>query len=684
MIIRPIMSKLLLRLVNKLRPDLEHSSEHPRLNGTADVFAFLFSLPLLAAGLTWLVWVTDWSALGRHVVFVMIMAVLIVLFDRLRFYLVTELGSNGYTSSQGALDGIVLWAAVLVVGPAAIWLAVSWKTAVFLYRLRTARTPEVIWSLARRTLTAISSLVLGTLLGLQVYTLLGGEIPIRGLAPAQLLVALAGVGGQFIASVLVHSVYITSILWRARPFSGRAVLIYLLALLLPALAQPFGILAAGLYIREGLEALLFLMIGLVMMALLARLLSQAVETSRQQSRQLEKLEQLGRAIINAPLDMSTLPDILSQHVPQMFPATGIAIWTADRGVLLHAPPEWEFPLQPVWEWLQAGNAPGVFLPHQGLPWQAQPEFHPPLLVVPILNVESGLLEGLVYLELQSLVVPWDRVSITRLLPAVQSLSAQVASACQQARTCRRTMAAQKTMQELELARRIQESFLPEHIPQLPGWQLTAVLEPERQMAGDFYDFIELPGGRLGILIADVTDKGLGPALYMALSRTLIRTFAAQYPLEPERVMQAVNQRILQDARANLFVTVFYAVLDPASGLLTYANAGHSPPYLVSANPGIRTLPNTGMPLGIDAAESWQQASVTIKPGDVLVLYTDGVTDAQNAGGTFIDRQFILDVPRQCLGQPVENIRQSILDTVHSFVGDAPRFDDITLVILGRT
>ena len=149
------MSKFLTRLVSKLRPDLEHSPEQQRLNGAADVTAFLFSLPLLAAGLTWLVWVTDWSALGQHVVFVLMMAVLIVLFDRLRFYLVTELGSNGYTSSQGALDGIVLWAAVLVVGPAAIWLAVSWKTAVFLYRLRTARTPEVIWSLARRTLTAI-------------------------------------------------------------------------------------------------------------------------------------------------------------------------------------------------------------------------------------------------------------------------------------------------------------------------------------------------------------------------------------------------------------------------------------------------------------------------------------------------------------------------------------------------
>jgi serine phosphatase RsbU (regulator of sigma subunit) len=306
-----------------------------------------------------------------------------------------------------------------------------------------------------------------------------------------------------------------------------------------------------------------------------------------------------------------------------------------------------------------------------------------VLIDPILNVVSGEVEGFLYLELQNLAVPWDTRSVAGLLPAVQALSAQVASACHQGRVYAETLAAQNMVQELALARRIQDSFLPQQIPQIPGWQITAALEPARQMAGDYYDFILLPDDHLGILIADVADKGLGPALYMALSRTLIRTFATQYPDQPARVLALVNQRILQDASANLFVSVFYGVLDPAGGQLIYANAGHPPPYLVNAELGVQTLHNTGMPLGIDEESVWGQESVIMKSGDVLLLYTDGVTDAQNQVGEFIDRDAILDVARDCPGKPVEYIRRDILEVVHAFVGEAPRFDDITLVILSR-
>jgi sigma-B regulation protein RsbU (phosphoserine phosphatase) len=130
------------------------------------------------------------------------------------------------------------------------------------------------------------------------------------------------------------------------------------------------------------------------------------------------------------------------------------------------------------------------------------------------------------------------------------------------------------------------------------------------------------------------------------------------------------------------VTVFFAVLDPTTGLVRYANAGHNPPYLLGKS-GIQTLNNTGMPLGIDEDNDWTQDEIVISPGEVLFLYTDGVTDAQNNAGEFIDRKIILNTVQMNIGKSVYELQQSVLDRVHRFVGDAPRFDDLTLVLLGR-
>ena len=174
----------------------------------------------------------------------------------------------------------------------------------------------------------------------------------------------------------------------------------------------------------------------------------------------------------------------------------------------------------------------------------------------------------------------------------------------------------------------------------------------------FYDVFLLPNGRLGILIADVADKGMASALYMALSRTLIRTYAAEYDTQPELVLTAANHRILMDTRADLFVTVFYGILDPATGTLVYCNAGHNPPYLFGAQnspqqptqngDAVKSLRRTGMALGVLEESIWQQQTTQIDPGDVLVLYTDGITDAQkNAAilqlqdrGILVDKDFV--------------------------------------------
>jgi len=240
-------------------------------------------------------------------------------------------------------------------------------------------------------------------------------------------------------------------------------------------------------------------------------------------------------------------------------------------------------------------------------------------------------------------------------------------------------------QELVLAGRVQASLLPHNLPEIPGWQITATWRPARETSGDFYDFIALPDGRLGIVIADVVDKGMGPALLMALSRTLIRTYAANYPQNPETLLQVTNQRIIADMNAELFVTIFYGILDPLSGRLVYCNAGHPPPYILSAakNTTITALHKTGMVLGIMTESTWHAADVQVPPGGLLLLYTDGVFEAQNYSGEFFGEEQMLKTVQTELGHPVQTIQEALMSRLHTFVGGGPQMDDTTLVILSR-
>ena len=240
-------------------------------------------------------------------------------------------------------------------------------------------------------------------------------------------------------------------------------------------------------------------------------------------------------------------------------------------------------------------------------------------------------------------------------------------------------------QELILAGRVQASLLPDLPPQIPGWQIAATWKPARETSGDFYDFVSLPNGRVGIVVADVVDKGMGAALLMALSRTLIRTYATEFPNHPEHLLQVTNQRILTDIDAGLFVTLFYGVLDPSTGNLIYSNAGHPHPYLFmpGKSPTFNALSGSGMPLGVSEEAQWQSGSVNVNPGGMLLLYTDGVLEAQNQEGEFLGEEGMLDIVQSQIGYSAQMVQDTLLAGVKAFTAPEPQVDDITLMVLIR-
>jgi serine phosphatase RsbU (regulator of sigma subunit) len=679
-------------IAEKFWPGLKTMEGQRRLVGVGEVITFLYSAPLALAGFAWLVSVTDLEAAWRNWSMLVFLAILMLIFRRLGFFLIAEIREGRYASSDGSLESMVLWTAVFLYGPTALWLAVFWSVFELAFRWR-ANLPAVDrWSRARNFTLYLAGTLLATLTALYFYRLLGGSIPLKGLAPQYLLPATVALIAHFVVTLAVWSGYLALSVWvqlnLASSRSIRPVLRFFLAALgLPALAHPFAILAAGLYNENGVITFLFFIAGMIVVALMTRQLSWAAESRRQQSRQLEKLEALGRAIINAPPDSYSLPLLLREHIPGMFPSGRILAWVQPDDILLNYPLDWQADIQALWTWLGQRKEAAAFLSRDSLPWQAQPADHNAVVIAPILNVDSNEPMGGIYLELFSLAQPWDRRSLRNLFPAVLSLAAQAASALHQTELYSQALDYQRVTQELSLAGKIQASFLPDELPSLSGWQLAVTLLPARETSGDFFDLIPLENGKLGILIADVTDKGVGAALYMALSRTLIRTYAIEFgdDPQPDVVFFAANGRILKDARANLFVTAFYGILDPVSGELTYCNAGHNPPYLLQGGDHLRiqALGGTGMPIGIEEDNLWEKATVQIQPGEILVLYTDGIPDAQNEQGEFFEDRLLQKTVLECPGLSAQEVQERILEHVQNFVGPAPQFDDITLLILVR-
>ncbi len=235
------------------------------------------------------------------------------------------------------------------------------------------------------------------------------------------------------------------------------------------------------------------------------------------------------------------------------------------------------------------------------------------------------------------------------------------------------------------AGRVQLTIIPTTAPKIQGFQISGVLLPANDTSGDFYDFIPLNNGCLGVVIADVGDKGAGAALYMAMSRTLIRTYAGEGQRSPNDVINEVNRRILSDTELGIFLTAVYGILDPRKGTFEYVNAGHNPPcFLQKKGDEVGVLSWKGPVLCWDLQrKSMGDQNHPPEEGDSLALYTDGITEAQDENGVFFGNDRLLASLKSSFGQPAELFRNSILDSVQTFIKTAPRLDDITLVVIQK-
>jgi sigma-B regulation protein RsbU (phosphoserine phosphatase) len=240
---------------------------------------------------------------------------------------------------------------------------------------------------------------------------------------------------------------------------------------------------------------------------------------------------------------------------------------------------------------------------------------------------------------------------------------------------------ERTEYEMETARGIQTSFLPESPPQIKGFDIAALSLPARQVGGDFYDFIPVAQDKWGFVIADVSGKGVPAALFMALSRTLLRANTVSNPAVREAIQKS-NNMIAQEDRADMFVTLFYAVLDLPDRLLRYVNAGHNPPLLLKGDTGdVSLLQAKGVALGVMDNIQLEEKELHLADNDLLVLYTDGITEAINEAKEEFGQKRLIEVVKQNAGLPARDLAGMVKNEVFAFAKGQPQHDDFTLVIL---
>jgi phosphoserine phosphatase RsbU/P len=270
----------------------------------------------------------------------------------------------------------------------------------------------------------------------------------------------------------------------------------------------------------------------------------------------------------------------------------------------------------------------------------------------------------------------------RRLEIITGIAQQAALAIQNDLLQKEMVVRERLETEVQLARQIQQTFIPESLPQFPDWELSARWKTARQVGGDFYDVFDLPDRRLGLFIADVADKGVPAALFMALTRTLVR--AAVTELEsPAEAMKRVNDLLIPDTKQGMFVTAIYAVLDMEKNELTYVNAGHNPPLWIKCDGAVERLRRTGVALGAAEEVTFNQRAIPLEKDDSLLLYTDGLTESFDNSGEFFGEERLMEAIQANRCSSASELLDVVEKALLNFVQDMPPADDLTMLVLRR-
>lgn len=271
---------------------------------------------------------------------------------------------------------------------------------------------------------------------------------------------------------------------------------------------------------------------------------------------------------------------------------------------------------------------------------------------------------------------------SRRIEIINGIAQQAALAIQNDLLQQEMVVRERLETEVQLARQIQQTFIPRTLPTHPSWQMAARWLTARQVGGDFYDVIVLPSGKLGLFIADVADKGMPAALFMALTRTLIRAAAIEMD-SPAEVLRRVNDQLLPDTHQGMFVTAVYGVLDLESGDFTFVNAGHNPPFWVKGNGEIEKLTRTAVALGVLEQPNMQERTISLAEGGTLLLYTDGLTEAFNADGQLFGDSRLMAALESIQANTADEVLVLVEQRLNDFIESVPLGDDLTMLAVRR-